>query len=102
MRYRNHWYLLDGDAPLAFGMGIHGQNLFVDRANEIVIADHARGVGDAQTTRTRMSVPLIFAPLTRGEASGFCERGVCFLLKPTPRSPSAHDPLVRGSAEVGR
>jgi hypothetical protein len=38
MRYRNHWYVLDGEAPLAFGMGIHGQNLFIDRAKEIVIA----------------------------------------------------------------
>jgi CubicO group peptidase (beta-lactamase class C family) len=38
MRYRNQWYLLDGPAPLAFGMGIHGQNLFVDRVNDIVIA----------------------------------------------------------------
>jgi CubicO group peptidase (beta-lactamase class C family) len=38
MRYRNKWYVLDGTAPLAFGMGIHGQNLFVDRVNNIVIA----------------------------------------------------------------
>ena len=38
MRYRNHWYVLDGEAPLAFGMGIHGQNLFIDRANQIIIA----------------------------------------------------------------
>src|SRR5688572_6759193 len=38
MRYRNQWYVLDGDAPLYFGMGIHGQNLFVDPANELVIA----------------------------------------------------------------
>jgi CubicO group peptidase (beta-lactamase class C family) len=38
MRYRNQWYVLDGEAPLAFGMGIHGQNLFVDRVNRIVIA----------------------------------------------------------------
>lgn len=38
IRYRNHWYLLKTDPPLAFGMGIHGQNLFIDRANEIVIA----------------------------------------------------------------
>ena len=38
MRYRNQWYVLDGDAPLYFGMGIHGQNLFVDAANELVIA----------------------------------------------------------------
>jgi len=38
MRYRSKWYVLDGKAPLAFGMGIHGQNLFVDRVNGIVIA----------------------------------------------------------------
>ncbi len=38
MRYRSKWYLLDGAAPLLFGLGIHGQNLFIDRLNEIVIA----------------------------------------------------------------
>ena len=43
MRYRSKWYVVDATkgekaAPLFFGMGIHGQNLFVDRANEIVIA----------------------------------------------------------------
>lgn len=38
MRYRSKWYVLDGKQPLAFGMGIHGQNLFVDRVNGIVIA----------------------------------------------------------------
>lgn len=38
MRYRSKWYVLDGQAPLLFGMGIHGQNLFVDRGREIVVA----------------------------------------------------------------
>ena len=38
LRYRNFWYVLEGAAPLLFGMGIHGQNLFVDRRNELVIA----------------------------------------------------------------
>ena len=38
MHYRSKWYVLDGKAPLAFGMGIHGQNLFVDRVNRLVIA----------------------------------------------------------------
>jgi len=38
MRYRSQWYAVDGEAPLVFGMGIHGQNLFIDRANTIVIA----------------------------------------------------------------
>jgi CubicO group peptidase (beta-lactamase class C family) len=38
MRYCSKWYVVDGKAPLVFGMGIHGQNLFVDRVNRIVIA----------------------------------------------------------------
>jgi CubicO group peptidase (beta-lactamase class C family) len=43
LRYRNQWYLLDGGkegngASLAFAMGIHGQNLFIDGVNRIVIA----------------------------------------------------------------
>jgi CubicO group peptidase (beta-lactamase class C family) len=38
MRYRSFWYVVDGAAPLAFGMGIHGQNLFIDRVNDLVIA----------------------------------------------------------------
>ncbi len=36
--YRSQCYALQGDAPLLFGFGIHGQYLFVDRQNEIVIA----------------------------------------------------------------
>lgn len=36
--YRNGWYVMDGDPQILFAMGIHGQNLFVDRANGIVIA----------------------------------------------------------------
>jgi CubicO group peptidase (beta-lactamase class C family) len=38
IRYRSKWYVLDGEAPLLFGLGIHGQNLFVDRPHGIVIA----------------------------------------------------------------
>ena len=38
MRYASQWYVLEGDAPLVFGWGIHGQFLFVDRVNQIVIA----------------------------------------------------------------
>jgi CubicO group peptidase (beta-lactamase class C family) len=38
IKYRSYWYVLEGAAPLMFGMGIHGQNLFIDRRNELVIA----------------------------------------------------------------
>jgi CubicO group peptidase (beta-lactamase class C family) len=38
MRYRSQWYVLEGDAPLVFGWGIHGQYLFIDRGNGIVVA----------------------------------------------------------------
>jgi CubicO group peptidase (beta-lactamase class C family) len=30
--------VLDGESPLLFGYGIHGQFLFVDRRNQIVVA----------------------------------------------------------------
>ncbi len=38
MHYRAKWYVEQGNQPLLFGMGIHGQNLFVDRGRQLVIA----------------------------------------------------------------
>ena len=38
MHYRAKCYVEHGASPLLFGLGIHGQNLFVDRKNELVIA----------------------------------------------------------------
>ena len=38
MHYRAKWYVERGERPLLFGLGIHGQNLVVDRASEMVIA----------------------------------------------------------------
>jgi CubicO group peptidase (beta-lactamase class C family) len=38
MHYRSKWYVVRGDEPLAFALGIHGQNLFVNRGRQIVIA----------------------------------------------------------------
>lgn len=38
MRYRSGWYAIDDEPTLLFAMGVHGQNLFVDRAHKIVIA----------------------------------------------------------------
>ena len=38
MSYRSGWYVVHDQPGMLFAMGIHGQNLFVDRANQIVIA----------------------------------------------------------------
>ena len=38
MHYRNKWYVLRGQRPMAFGSGIHGQNLWVLPQERIVIA----------------------------------------------------------------
>ncbi|MGJ4953285.1 serine hydrolase domain-containing protein [Bradyrhizobium sp. HKCCYLS20291] len=38
MHYRSGWYVTNDQPQLLFAMGIHGQNLFVDAANRIVIA----------------------------------------------------------------
>jgi CubicO group peptidase (beta-lactamase class C family) len=37
MHYRNKWYADLGEAPLLFALGIHGQYLFVDRQNQLVV-----------------------------------------------------------------
>jgi CubicO group peptidase (beta-lactamase class C family) len=36
--YRGGWYVIDDEPKTLFAMGIHGQNLFVDPANRLVIA----------------------------------------------------------------
>jgi len=38
LRYRAKWYALDGEPPMLFAWGIHGQHLFVDRARAIAVA----------------------------------------------------------------
>ncbi|MGI4812357.1 MAG: serine hydrolase domain-containing protein [Janthinobacterium lividum] len=38
LRYRSGWYVDDAEPQILFAMGVHGQNLFVDRVNRIVIA----------------------------------------------------------------
>ena len=38
LRYRAGWYIVDDDPAHLFAMGIHGQNLFVDRTHRLVVA----------------------------------------------------------------
>ena len=38
MRYRAGWYAVDDDPQVLFAMGIHGQNLFINRKRRLVVA----------------------------------------------------------------
>ena len=38
MRYRGGWYVVDSAPKMLFAMGTHGQNLFVDPDNRLVVA----------------------------------------------------------------
>ena len=38
MHYRSKWYVLRGERPLIFGVGVFGQHVFVDPAADLVIA----------------------------------------------------------------
>ena len=61
MRYRGQWYVLDGDEPLLFGLGVHGQNLFVDRGNDIVIAKCSSQGLPLDKDRNRLTMQLVAA-----------------------------------------
>jgi CubicO group peptidase (beta-lactamase class C family) len=59
MRYRNCWYVMDNHPQTLFAMGIHGQNLFVDRTNRMVIAkfsSQAQALDVMAITLTQMAV----------------------------------------------
>lgn len=38
MHYRSKWYVLRGERPMVFGVGVFGQHLFIDPAADLVIA----------------------------------------------------------------
>jgi len=53
--YRNGWYIINDQPQIIFAMGIYGQNLFIDRANNIVIA---------KFSSWKKSIDYIALPLT--------------------------------------
>jgi hypothetical protein len=66
MRYRAKWYTLeekDGRPALLFGWGIHGQHLFIDRANATVIAKQS-------SQAAPVDVPLLERALDFAQAAG--------------------------------
>ncbi len=38
MNYRSGWYIVNDNPQMVFAMGIHGQNLFIDRNRRLVVA----------------------------------------------------------------
>ena len=38
MHYRSKWYILRGERPMIFGVGVFGQHVFVDPAADLVVA----------------------------------------------------------------
>jgi len=59
MRYRSQWYILEGKSPLAFGWGIHGQNLFIDRANQLVIAKLSSQAAPVDVPRINLTLRAV-------------------------------------------
>jgi CubicO group peptidase (beta-lactamase class C family) len=59
MSYRSKWYVLHGAAPMVFGVGIHGQNLFVDRANAVVIAKFSSQAAPLDAPRMALTMAAV-------------------------------------------
>jgi len=69
MHYRSQWYVLHGAAPLLFAYGIHGQHLFVDRRNQLVVAklsSQAMPIDAARITLTMRFVSQLRKVLAHG------------------------------------
>jgi CubicO group peptidase (beta-lactamase class C family) len=70
MSYRAGWYAVHDDPSLLFAMGTHGQNLFIDRANRVVIAklsSQANRIDPRAIGLTHMALPeLIRCALAAG------------------------------------
>ncbi|MSP50420.1 MAG: class C beta-lactamase-related serine hydrolase [Alphaproteobacteria bacterium] len=64
VHYRSKWYVLNGSAPMLFGLGVNGQNLFVDRKNQIVVAklsSQAMAMDEARILLTMRGIEKIRA-----------------------------------------
>ncbi|MBV8754648.1 MAG: serine hydrolase [Hyphomicrobiales bacterium] len=61
MHYRDKWYVARGAEPLVFGYGIHGQHLYVDRANELVVAKVSSQAAPIDEKRISLTMQAIAA-----------------------------------------
>jgi CubicO group peptidase (beta-lactamase class C family) len=61
MHYRNKWYVQRGDRPMAFGSGIHGQNLWILPHERIVIAKMSSRPHALDTATTALNLKMVDA-----------------------------------------
>ena len=61
MHYRNKWYVQRGDRPMAFGSGIHGQNLWILPHERIVIAKMSSRPHALHTATTALNLKMVDA-----------------------------------------
>ena len=69
VHYRSKWYVRRSDAPMAFGVGVFGQNAFADPENGIVIAkmlSRAPPLDERLIVLTMRGVESIRRPFTGG------------------------------------
>jgi CubicO group peptidase (beta-lactamase class C family) len=68
IHYRSKWYVLRGDAPMFFGVGVFGQNVFVDPKNSLVIAkfsSHAMPMDEERIALTTQAIGALRTFLAR-------------------------------------
>ena len=61
MHYRAKWYVVRDRGPLLMGIGIHGQNLLVDRGGELVLARHGSAATPLAAASERLTLRLFEA-----------------------------------------
>jgi len=59
MHYRSKWYVARGAEPLLFGLGIHGQNLFIDRAAQLVVAKFSSQAAPMDGPRIALAMKMV-------------------------------------------
>ncbi|MGI9483435.1 MAG: serine hydrolase domain-containing protein [Hyphomicrobiales bacterium] len=61
LHYRSKWYVLRGDTRIVFGLGIHGQYVFIDQTNDIVVAIMSSQAAPVDIARLRDALSLATA-----------------------------------------
>ena len=65
VHYRSKWYVMRDRGPILLCLGIHGQNLFVDRQSGLVMAKNASAGEPLNMKSTRQSLALFEAIRSR-------------------------------------